>query len=67
MDRSTALFHENYRVVAVEAQRLTLRGERSGTIVTVNNADPELPLSEAVYPPGQLIALSDPVAREVVN
>jgi len=53
-------------VVSVEAQHLTLRGERSGTIVTVKNADPDAPLSAEVYPPGQLIALSDP-ALEIVN
>jgi hypothetical protein len=66
MTRPAELFHENYRVVSVEAQHLTLRGERSGTIVTVKNADPDAPLSAEVYPPGQLIALSDP-ALEIVN
>jgi len=66
MTRPAALFHENYRVVSVEAERLTLRGERSGTIVTVNNADPYAPLSAEQYPPGQLIALSDP-GLEAVN
>ena len=57
-----ALFDEKYRVIAVESQRLTIRGERSGQVLTIVNPDPETPLSPAEYPPGKLIALSDPSA-----
>jgi hypothetical protein len=57
-----ALFDEKYRVVAVESQCLTIRGERSGKVLTIMNPDPETPLSAAEYPPGKLIKLSDPSA-----
>jgi len=57
-----ALFDEKYRVIAVESQCLTIRGERSGQVLTIVNPDPETPLSPAEYPPGKLIALSDPSA-----
>ena len=55
-----AIFDERYRVVAVESQRLIIRGERSGKVLTIVNHNPDVPLSEAEYPPGKLIALSDP-------
>jgi hypothetical protein len=55
-----AIFDEKYRVVAVESQRLTIRGVRSGKVLTIVNPDPNTPLSPAEYPPGKLIALSDP-------
>ena len=55
-----AIFDEKYRVVAVESQSLTIRGVRSGEVLTIINPDPETPLSSAEYPPGKLIALSDP-------
>jgi hypothetical protein len=55
-----ALFEENYRVLAVESQRLIIRGERSGAVLTIVNPDPETPLSSSDYPPGKLIALRDP-------
>ena len=56
-----AIFDENYRVVAVENQSLVIRGEQSGEVLVIN-ADPEVPLTHADYPPGKLIALSDPSA-----
>lgn len=56
-------FDEKYRVVAVESQCLTIRGVRSGKVLTIVNPDPETPLSPAEYPPGKLIKLSDPSAR----
>ena len=56
------LFQESYRVVAVDEQNLVLRGVRSGEVVTITNADPENPISAEHYPPGRLIALSDPSA-----
>jgi hypothetical protein len=55
-----ALFEEKYRVLAVESQRLTIRGVRSGEVLTIINPDPETPLSPSDYPPGKLIALRDP-------
>jgi hypothetical protein len=57
-----ALFDEKYRVVAVESQCLVIRGVRSGKVLTIVNPDPETPLSAIDYPPGKLIALSDPSA-----
>jgi hypothetical protein len=54
-----ALFDETYRVVAVDAQRLTIRGVVSGEVLVIRT-DPETPLSCEEYPPGKLIALSDP-------
>jgi hypothetical protein len=55
-----ALFEETYRVLAVESQRLIIRGERSGKVLTIVNPNPETPLSLSDYPPGKLIALRDP-------
>ncbi len=57
-----AIFDEKYRVVSVESQCLTIRGVRSGKVLTIMNPDPETPLTIAEYPPGKLIALSDPSA-----
>jgi hypothetical protein len=57
-----AIFDEKYRVVSVESQRLTIRGVRSGKVLTIVNPDPDTPLTPAEYPPGKLIALSDPSA-----
>jgi hypothetical protein len=54
-----ATFNEKYRVVAVESQRLVVRGVHSGEVLTIVNSQPDLPLSEADYPPGGLIALTD--------
>ncbi len=57
-----AIFQERYRVVAVDDQILVLRGVRSGEVLRITNADPENPLTSKDYPPGKLIALSDPSA-----
>ena len=56
------VFDEKYRVISVESQCLTIRGVRSGKVLTIVNPDPETPLSAAEYPPGKLIKLSDPSA-----
>jgi hypothetical protein len=53
------IFDEKYRVVAVESQSLVICGVLSGNVLVIN-ADPEFPLTEEVFPLGQLIALSDP-------
>lgn len=53
------LFEEEYRVLAVESERLTIQGVRSGEVLTIVNQTPA-PLTEADYPPGKIITLSDP-------
>ena len=58
-----AIFEEHYRVVAVDDQHLVIKGEVSGELLTIVNPDPSVPISTRDYPPGQLIALSDPSAR----
>jgi hypothetical protein len=59
-----AIFEQRYRVVAVDARNLVLKGVSSGEVVTITNADPTAPFSQQDYPPGKLIALSDP-SREL--
>jgi len=54
------IFDEEYRVVAVESQRLTIQGVRSGEVLIIVTQDPEVPLTAAEYPPGRLITLRDP-------
>jgi len=56
------IFDEEYRVLAVESQRLTIQGVRSGQVLTIETQNPEAPLTPAEYPPGKLIALSDPTS-----
>jgi len=59
----TEFFSEKYRVVAVEAERLIIKGIVTGTVLTIINSDPATPLNTAEqYPLGKLIALSDPSA-----
>ncbi len=55
-----SIFDQKYRVVAVETDRLLLRGIVSGEVLTIINPEPETPLSQEDYPPGKLIALTDP-------
>jgi hypothetical protein len=56
----TSIFEEKYRVVAVESDRLLVRGILSGKLLTIVNPEPETPLTQEDYPPGKLIALTDP-------
>jgi len=49
-------------VVAVEAERLIIKGIVTGTVLTIINSDPATPLTAEQYPLGKLIALSDPSA-----
>jgi hypothetical protein len=58
--RDTAIFEQNYRVIAVDAQSLILKGVLTGDVLTIRNADGAAPLSEEDYPPGKLIALNNP-------
>jgi hypothetical protein len=57
-----SIFDEKYRVVAIEGDgdRLVVRGVRSGDVLTIVNPQPGTPLTSADYPPGKLIALTDP-------
>ena len=60
MKPAKRIFDEEYRVVAVESQRLTIQGVRSGEVLTIVTQGLEAPLSVAEYPLGKLITLSDP-------
>ena len=55
-----SIFDEQYRVVAIECDRLVVRGILSGEVLTIINPEPASPLSQKDFPPGRLIALSDP-------
>jgi len=55
-----SIFDEQYRVLAVEADRLLLRGVLSGEVLAIINPEPEAPLNQEDFPPGKLIALTDP-------
>ena len=57
--KNRRIFDEEYRVVAVESQRLTIQGVRSGEVLTIVTQEPEA-LMAAEYPLGKLITLSDP-------
>jgi hypothetical protein len=57
-----SIFDEQYRVVAIEGDRLVIRGILSGKVLTILNPEPATPLTPEDYPPGKLIALSDPSA-----
>jgi hypothetical protein len=56
----TSIFAEQYRVVAVEGDRLVVRGILSGQVLTIINPAPDIPLNQLDFPPGKLIALTDP-------
>jgi hypothetical protein len=62
MGSRMSIFDEKYRVVAIEGNRLLIRGILSGDVLAIVNPEPETPLTLAEYPPGKLIALSDPAA-----
>jgi hypothetical protein len=55
-----SIFDEKYRVVSVHSDRLLVRGIRSGEVLTIINPEPEIFLNQEDYPPGKLIALTDP-------
>lgn len=60
-----SIFEEQYRVVAVESDRLVIRGVLSGEMLTIINPEPQTPLTQEDYPPGKLIALTDPSTAPV--
>jgi hypothetical protein len=55
-----SIFDEQYRVVAIEGNCLLIRGVLSGKMLKIVNPEPQAPLNQCDYPPGKLIALSDP-------
>jgi hypothetical protein len=55
-----SIFDEQYRVVGVEHDRLTVKGVQTGDVLTIITPLPEETLSTDEYPVGRLIALSDP-------
>jgi hypothetical protein len=55
-----SIFDRQYRVVAVDGNRLLVRGILSGEVLTIINTEPEAPLARENFPPGKLIALTDP-------
>ena len=62
MEDNRSIFAEQYRVVAIEGDNLVIRGILSGEVLTIVNPEPGTPLTEEEYPPGKLIALTDPSA-----
>jgi hypothetical protein len=62
MGEKMSIFDERYRVVAIEGDRLFIRGVLSGDVLTIVNPEPETPLTREDYPLGKLIALTDPSA-----
>ena len=59
-ETETSIFEEQYRVVAVENDRLLLRGTLSGQVLTIVSHAPEVPLTQEDYPLGKLVVLTDP-------
>jgi len=55
-----SIFAEQYRVIAVQSDRLIVRGILSGQILTIINPEPEIPINQLDFAPGKLIALTDP-------
>jgi hypothetical protein len=55
-----SVFDQQYRVVAVQSDRLLVRGILSGEVLTIINDDPDTPLTQEDYPLGKLIVLTDP-------
>ena len=55
-----SIFDEQYRVVGVEGDRLTVKGTQTGDVFTIIPPEPQDPLSRDEYPVGRLISLSDP-------
>ena len=61
-ERGSSIFEEQYRVVAVMDDRITMRGVLSGQVLTIIKSEPKTPLRQEDYPPGTLIVLTDPSA-----
>jgi hypothetical protein len=63
MEKPASIFDEKYRVVAIEGDRLLIKGILTGDVLTIVNPEPETPLTQADFPMGKLIALTDPSAN----
>jgi hypothetical protein len=63
MEKPASIFDEKYRVVAIEGDRLLIKGILTGDVLTIVNPEPETPLTPADFPMGKLIALTDPSAN----
>jgi len=59
MAHKMSIFDEQYRVVAIEGDRLLIRGVQTGNVLSIVNPEP---LAATEFPPGKLIALTDPSA-----
>ncbi len=57
-----SIFDEKYRVVAIDGDRLVIKGILSGNVLTIVNPEPQSPLTREDYPLGKLLALRDPSA-----
>ena len=57
-----SIFDQHYRVVAVESDRLLVRGIVNGEVLAILNPEPDVPLSHEDFQLGKLIALTDPSA-----
>jgi hypothetical protein len=62
MEDRGSIFDEKYRVVAIDGDRLVIRGVLTGDVLTIINPEPDTPLTQRDYPVGKLIALTDPSA-----
>jgi hypothetical protein len=62
MAERASIFDEKYRVVAIDGDRLVIRGILTGDVLTIVNPEPDSPLTQEEYPVGKLIALTDPSA-----
>jgi hypothetical protein len=62
MEQRPSIFDEKYRVVAIQGDQLVIRGVVSGAVLTIVNPEPATPLTVENFPPGKLIALTDPSA-----
>ncbi|MBZ5665048.1 MAG: hypothetical protein LAO30_10635 [Acidobacteriia bacterium] len=60
MGKKMSIFDEQYRVVAIDGDRLVIKGILSGNVLTIVNPEPQAPLTQQDYPLGKLIALTDP-------
>ena len=56
-----SIFDEQCRVIAIESGRLLVRGIRSGDVLIIINTEPETPRTQEHYPPGKLVALTEPL------
>jgi hypothetical protein len=63
MKQAISIFDEQYRVVSVSGDTLVIKGILSDRILTITNSDPTTPIKPEQFPPGKLIALTDPSAE----